>query len=784
MVKDLGPVTSKDVEQLAHEPFDVVKDMPLTGPGLRYLDVGFHDFVPQSFQYRLDILEDSGRLGAIGAHESLQLGAKNIQGSEQTWKTRMSNYDSWRQLAMGGTNVSTTNMPAIPLPGVTTEDLGRRAGFPAGDATSKAAKAAKMVSEQVKNSDIYKPFNASYWGELMSEFIFAELHTTMMTDPEYKAFYQTHQPQVIQQLIKGPGGQSIDMGPYNEQHVKSLMAEIWLFRKAEVFGKDTDKLLGPEFLHGTEETNLITGKYFQDEFARLGKKTISAMGFPEAEAAIKEIVKDFTEGFKTQIKALAELQELSNVNLETFYTTEKTKTGIYKGKIGQGISFGKFGPEVVDRIVEIARTRLHNQVPMKGYWLYAFPLNYGSSGRGKGGLAVVRIEPVYVKGTTGAYISDLKTRTGVIPMGDNHVATLYQFGANMAVAEGYLSTSQLSIWRDLMYADVGSHIHLQAGRGIVLGQILDDAAHKYMSHFAPFVGMKRIMTKGDIAKSIMDQIKDYSEKALVPAIQKIYDEMIMSSHSLTKLWRDASLGQDLEVRSGRSYTDQSGEHMIGIWNRGNFGQAKSSSGIGVPFMLNLTGKSDVLPITDERADLMKLKRGQPQQAGALEDIKTKTSVLRQLGPLGQEVFKARGYDISFDAMQRGLKPSDKATMFGQYKEIDNEFYKNPHAWIASYGDTDIEEGKRYRGLVLDDKGSSLIAKEWAALRKSQGRTWAGMASGIPTKKKFKAEWEKYATWKPKVDPTSGMTRAEYDEATMWDQWELEEAESKKKKRRL
>ena len=787
MVKDLGPVTSKDVEQLAHEPFPVVSQMPLTGPGLRYLDVGFHSFVPQSFQYRLDILQDSAQHGqGVSAGESLQLGARNVKGSEQTWKQRLDNYQSWRQIATGGVPQGQAMvLPAIPVPNVSPEDLTDGVGYPGGDATSAAADAAQLVSDEMKKGNIYKPFNASYWGELMSEFIFAELHNEMMKDPDYKAFYQTNRPEIIQQLIKGPGGQSIDMGPYNEQHVKSLLAEIYLFRQSKVFGDDTEKLLGTEFFHGTEETNLITGKYFQDEFKRMTGKQGKNMGFPEALSTLEDIVKDFTDTFKTHLKILADVQDLANVALEDFYTTEKTKKGISQSSTPGGLPFGKFGPEIVDRIVEIARTRVHNNVPLKGYWLYAFPLNYGSGPRGTGGLAVVRIEPIYAKHDRKAYISDLKTTTGIIPMGQHHVATLYQFGVNMAISEGYISTSLLTEWKQLLYADVGAHIHLQAGRGIVLGQILDDAAFAYMAHTSPFVGLKRIMTKGDIAKSLMDQIKDYAEKALTPAVQKIYDDMVKSSHSLTKLWREASLGNDLEVQSGQSYTTAQNQNMIGIWNRGNFAQVKNSSGISSPFIMHLTGKSDELPVTDDYAAIMGGTAGKPMQAGALEDIKTKRSVLRQLGPLGMDVIKARGFEISEEAMMRSMDdPKDRDEAYWR-KQIINEFYKDPHGKISSWGpslQSDITDaGERYRGLVMDDKGSAVMAKEWQALRKSQGRTWAGMQSGIPTKKMYKSEWEKYATWQPKVDPTSGLTREEYDEARDWELWELDQSDKKKKK---
>ena len=197
--------------------------------------------------------------------------------------------------------------------------------------------------------------------------------------------------------------------------------------------------------------------------------------------------------------------------------------------------------------------------------------------------------------------------------------------------------------------------------------------------------------------------------------------------------------------------------------------------------MHLTGKDEKLPVTDDYAAIMGGKPGRIMQAGAYQDIKTKASVLRQLGPLGQEVLKARGFEIGVEGVMQGW--AEKGSRFGRYKEIDKQFYKDPHAWIAQYGETDIEAGERYRGLVMDDKGSHLMSKQWAAMRKAQGRTWAGMQSGIPTKKKFKMEWEKHATWKPRVDPTSGLTRQEYDEETMWDAWELEEAESKKKKRR-
>ena len=159
--------------------------------------------------------------------------------------------------------------------------------------------------------------------------------------------------------------------------------------------------------------------------------------------------------------------------------------------------------------------------------------------------------------------------------------------------------------------------------------------------------------------------------------------------------------------------------------------------------------------------------------------------MRQLGPLGMEVLKARGFEITEEAMMRSMDdPKDRDEAYWR-KQIINEFYKDPHGKISSWGpslQSDITDaGERYRGLVMDDKGSALMAKEWQALRKSQGRTWAGMQSGIPTKKLYKSEWEKYATWQPKVDPTSGLTREEYDEARDWELWELDQSDKKKKK---
>jgi len=817
MVKDLGPVNSRGVEKFALEKEHVLAGAPLDSAMIRYLDVGYHNFVPQTFQYRAAILQGDMRIGALGKHESVQLGAQNIPGTEKEWKQRLSNYSEWIRLAKGGPSVvggaQSYQLPDIPVPGGgggRTDQAGPMApvkwlkkgmNYPKGEAQKLSNEVAEAMSKTLRGTDIYKPFNATYWGELMSEFIYAELHTEMMKDKDYKAFYQTNYPDIIQELIKGPGGQSIDMGPYNEQHVKSLLAEIYLFRKSEVFGKDTDKLLGPEFFHGTEETNLVTGKYFQKAFASLGKddKTLlKSMNHEEALKQIKAIVEDFKDVFIKEIKALADLKELANVNLENFYTTAATKSGISKAKGGTGILFGKFGPEIIDRIVEIARTRMHNNVPLKGYWLYVFPLNYGPGPRGTGGLGVVRIEPKYSKHDKRAFISDLETTTGVIPMGEGHLATLYQFGASMAIEQGLLSTGLLSQWKDLMYADVGSHIHLQASRGLVIGHILDDAALKYMSHFAPFVGLKRIMTKGDIAKSLMNQIEDYAN-ILVPGVQAIYDKLIRGSESLTGLWREASTGTDLEVFGGQFYGDSAGQHEIGIWNRGNFGTVDDSAGIGVPYMLNLTGKDEKLPVTDDFADIMGKKRGSTRLAGGFYDISDKYSTLRQLGPLGQEVFQAYGLTGHSGEMKkesaianevnRRIEQGEFSNEKDALKGIYDEFYKDPDAKISEWPSPHLmledDPGRRYRGLVMDDKGSKQLSEEWSALRRSQGRTWAGMKSGQPTQKWFYKKWQQHATWKPGVDPTSGLTREEYDEALNWDIYEqlIHEEDYKKGKKR-
>ena len=151
MVKDLGPVTSKDVERLAHEPFDVLADMPLTGEGLRYLDVGFHNFVPQSFQYRLAILEDADVQHGIGAGQSIQLGAQNVKGSESTWKQRLDNYASWRQIVAGGIPAGQAmSLPSITLPDVTVEQLTEGLRFPAAGAKGVAGDAAQKISDAIR----------------------------------------------------------------------------------------------------------------------------------------------------------------------------------------------------------------------------------------------------------------------------------------------------------------------------------------------------------------------------------------------------------------------------------------------------------------------------------------------------------------------------------------------------------------------------------------------------------------------------------------------------------
>ena len=780
MVKDLGPV-STNITQIAHEPAGILQQQAIGGKGLRYLDIGYHEFVPASMQYRMAILEDSGKLGAVGQGTSLQLGAQNIKGKETDWKRRLDNYTSWQQQTLAGIqNAPGLAYPDIPVPDVTVNNLMEGVGFNRGEAQSRASKRAKEVKEQFHDAPQYKPFDASYWGELVTEFIYGNLHNEMMSDPDYSDFYQTNAPSVIQELIKGPGGQSIDMGMYTEQDVKALMAELYLLRKTEVFGKDTDKLLGPEFFHGTEETNLVVGKYFQKVFKKLDSKD---MGEPEALKALEEIVKDFNENFTKQIKAIGKVQDLSKVDLESFYLNKESKAGISKSQGSKGVRFGKFGAEIVDRIVEIARTRIHNNIPVKGYWLYVFPIKYGSQKPNvpSGGMAIVRIEPTYAKGNKGAYIDGLQTRTGIIPMGNEHVGTLYQFGVNMAMSEGIINDTILSEWLDLMHDDVAAFINFQAGRGIVLGQILDDAALKYMGHIQPFVGLKRLMTKGDIAKSIMEQVEDFAN-ITEPAIAKLYDNMIQDSHHLTNLWREVSAGNPLEVGANTAYLDaNSVERRIGIWNRGNFGQTSETSGISAPFIINLTGSPEELPVTDDFAGMMGIKPGSKRWQGAYYDIAQSDRTLREKGPLGQEVIKARGMDISFETMMRFGEDED-----GKGRDtILREFYKNPNKKIGEWGATDIEAGERYRGLTMDDKGSAIIAAEWKAMRKSQGRTWAGMASGMPTQKFYKEQWKKHASWRPNVDPTSGMTREEYDESLNWELWEqsMEEEKNNKKKRR-
>ena len=72
MVADLGPVNSRGVEKFALEKEHVMAESAVRfAPMIRYLDVGFHNFVPQTFQYRAAILE--GRYADWGIWVSMRV---------------------------------------------------------------------------------------------------------------------------------------------------------------------------------------------------------------------------------------------------------------------------------------------------------------------------------------------------------------------------------------------------------------------------------------------------------------------------------------------------------------------------------------------------------------------------------------------------------------------------------------------------------------------------------------------------------------------------------------
>ena len=96
MVKDLvrfGGVGA----QVGQEPSQLLPKQEVGGKGLRYIDIGYHSFVPASMQYVVDTIRGSVQSSSVNTgQENFQLAVKDV-GNKAEWKHRMENYDVWKQ---------------------------------------------------------------------------------------------------------------------------------------------------------------------------------------------------------------------------------------------------------------------------------------------------------------------------------------------------------------------------------------------------------------------------------------------------------------------------------------------------------------------------------------------------------------------------------------------------------------------------------------------------------------------------------------------------------------
>jgi len=88
MAKDLvrfGGVGS----QVGQEPAKLLPKQEIGGKGLRYIDIGYHSFVPASMQYVVDTIRGSVQGSSVNTgQENFQLAVKDV-GNKAEWKIMM-----------------------------------------------------------------------------------------------------------------------------------------------------------------------------------------------------------------------------------------------------------------------------------------------------------------------------------------------------------------------------------------------------------------------------------------------------------------------------------------------------------------------------------------------------------------------------------------------------------------------------------------------------------------------------------------------------------------------
>ena len=801
MAKDLvrfGGVGS----QVGQEPAKLLPKQEIGGKGLRYIDIGYHSFVPASMQYVVDTIRGSVQGSSVNTgQENFQLAVKDV-GNKAEWKHRMENYDAWKQ---DYDNVITEGHDKGKPTYTTTELMDSRGydGTPLTSAAKRAtARALDLQKIIMEGTPGWKVSDASNWAELVSEVVGSRLHELMLgEDPEYALFYNDARHDTLRQLVKGPGGQSIDQFyGEEEQWRRNQIAQLWLLRKSEIFGGKTEELLGPEYLHGVEETTDLGKKYLQSELNKLGSKNKT---FAEVERDLRAISKTFVTKLEKKIQSMMGVTSLAKADLVNAYKKKPAAFGEVAGKSAGGgkvEGFGKFGAQVVDRLIEIAWSRLQSGLtPKRGYYLFQFPITFkGKSGKVVGGMAMLRLEPVFtktsMKGAGGIHISGILQNTGIVPMGEKRKGILAQFMLDMAMHESYLASAIYQQEIDFITDIASEFISYQAGRGVAVGHLIDQSAHEYMSHFQPFVGLRRLMTKGDIAKSIMEQVKEASTQ-MESGIAEMYKAMVRDSEHLTGLWKKAGGTPPLYNSAAGYQANQNSESKkTGIWNPGDISAEGPTGGVGVPYIINLTGKAQKLPLSEASAAFYQQK-GATKMAGAHHDIADKSATLRELGPMGrlqvkgQEYGPARGKkgrskfarDVDAQMSPIGAQMEEIARLNGMGDRLD-EFWEDPNKYLTEWGTS-----TRWGGFTMD-KGQTTMPSEsrrWEKFRGMQARTWEGMRSGMPTVKdtSIYKEWEKHKTWQGGVDPTSGLTDEEYNDMIMLDILELEEDELNERQKR-
>ena len=490
----------------------------------------------------------------------------------------------------------------------------------------------------------------------------------------------------------------------------------------------TEELLGPEYLHGVEETTDLGKKYMQNELNKLGAK---GKTFKDVEKDLKAIAKTFVTKLEDKIKSMMKVTSLAKADLVKGYKNETSadlkqmSEGKTPGGKGKAEGFGKFGAQVVDRLIEIAWSRFEQSglTPKKGYYLFQFPITFkGKSGKAVGGMAMLRIEPVYTKTSMkgsggGIHISGIIHHSGIVPMGQQRKGTIPQFLLDMAMYESYLAESLYQQEIDYIIDIASEFISYQAGRGVAVGALLEKSAHDYMSHFLPFVGLRRLMTKGDIGKSIMEQVKGAATQ-MEGGIAEMYRAMVRDSKHLTGLWKKAG-GTPPLYNSAASYSSNknSDAKRMGIWNPGDISAEGPTGGVGVPYIINLTGKAQKLPLTEASAAFYQQK-GATKLAGAHHDIIDKSSTLRELGPMGrlqvkgQEWGPVRGKkgrakfykDVDAQLSPIGAQMEEIARLNDMGDRLD-EFWEDPNKYLQEWG-----VPTRWGGFTMD-KGQTTMPHE-------------------------------------------------------------------------